>query len=103
MNVGVADPGAPPALAARVTDALHRHRPDADAARPTPEDCLAAGEALLAEVLDGDGRDRGTALDLLAADALVTRAYELAAAEPQRLEELAREGMRRMSALAGAR
>jgi hypothetical protein len=94
---------APPALVASVERALRRHEPAADAARPTAEECLSAGEALLAEVLRGDARDRATALDLLTADALVTRAYELAAADPGALERLARDGMRRMAALAGAR
>ncbi len=96
----------PPALSARVDAVLAATRGAASASatpsEATPSEHLAAGEALLGAVLRGEGRDRATALDLLAADALVTRAFELAADEPGSLEELARGSMRRIAALVDA-
>ncbi|HEY0972120.1 MAG TPA: hypothetical protein VGE02_14225, partial [Gemmatimonadales bacterium] len=89
-------------LSARVDAALAATGGAGDAPSPTPGAHLAAGEALLGAVLRGEGRDRATALDLLAADALVTRAFELAAAEPESLEDLARGSMRRIAALVDA-
>lgn len=62
--------------------------------------CLAAGEAMLARVLREDCASRDTALDLLAADALVTRAFERAADSPASLPEFADEAMRRIARLA---
>lgn len=75
-------------------------RPPSDAAADAA-DCLAAGEALLAGVLRGDCASRDTALDLLAADALVTRAFERAADAPASLPALADAAMRRIALLAG--
>ncbi len=69
----------------------------------TPEDalaCLAAGEAMLARVLREDCASRDTALDLLTADALVTRAFERAADSPASLPGFADEAMRRIARLA---
>lgn len=61
---------------------------------------LAEGERLLEAVLTGDARSRGTALDLLAADALVTHAFECAADDPDALPAMAEAAMRRIARLA---
>jgi len=94
----------PAALRALVGEALRASGGDAAAEHPTPEQCVAAGEALLDRALAGDERSRSTALDLLAADALVTRAFELAADRHDDLDVLAGDAMRRIAAhAAGAR
>ena len=85
------------ALRARVASALRDAGGQAAADAPTPELCLVAGERMLDAALAGDERSRATALDLLAADALVTRAFELAAGHPE-LERLAEAAMRRIAA-----
>lgn len=92
---------APPRLAARVREVL-----DADprvAGLAVPEAMLRAGETLLAAVLaegapTGPARDR--ALDLLAADACVTWAFEAAADEPGTLPARAENAMRRIAEVA---
>ena len=86
-------PGVPAPLHERVREAL-----GADAVEPTPEGCIAAGERMLARVLASDVHGRDTAVELLTADALVTRAFELAADEPGRLDELAAAAMVRIAA-----
>ena len=59
-----------------------------------PEALAAAGQAALERVLSHSG-DRSAALDLLAADALVTLALlAQAEAEPERLEEFATSVLR---------
>lgn len=95
-------PAPPDALAARIHDALAAAQDDdaaVDAARPAA--WLAAAEAVLARVL-ADGatgtRSRDAALDLLAADALVTYAFEAAADAPARLPAVARDAIARLTA-----
>ena len=88
--------GVPPALQQRIGQALM------GAAGDDAHHCLRAGEALLAAVLDEEATSRGTALDLLAADALVTHAFELAAETPAELPALADAAMRRIAALSTA-
>ena len=83
----------PAALRQRIEQAL------AGRAGDDARHCLAAGEALLATVLCEEASSRGTALDLLAADALVTHAFELAASTPADLPALADAAMRRIAAL----
>jgi hypothetical protein len=75
---------APAALRARVTQYAHD-----GSGRSLPHDLAAAGHLALERVLAHPG-DRSAALDLLAADALITLAL-LAQAEtaPERLEEFA--------------
>jgi hypothetical protein len=82
------DPAPPPSLADRMISALDA----APAARKPWEQLLAAGVASLARALSAG--DRSTALDLLAADALLTSAAEAAAeAGPADLEScLGRSG-----------
>ncbi len=76
---------APPALRARVRE----HALSADGGMPAPEALAEAGRRALDIVVDHPG-DRSVALDLLAADALITLAL-LAQAQvaPGRLAEFA--------------
>lgn len=87
-----ATPQAPAALTTRVTEVLVAN-PAWDAL-PLAEALTKAGEALLAGVMakgEQESRDRTTALDLLAADACVTWAFEAASDEPAELPARARE------------
>lgn len=61
---------------------------------------LTAAEAALARLSRGGSGDRATALDLLAVDALVTYAFELAAQTPETVPELSARAMSRLSAVA---
>jgi hypothetical protein len=93
------EPMPPPALRARLEaelgDALR-----IDAAQAA-DLCLAAGARVLTSVLYGGGCDatRESALDLLAADALVTYAFEAAAESPAGLASRATAAMHRIAAL----
>lgn len=95
-----AEPAAPPALAARVIAVLDAH-PAWE--RLSAADALTrAGEALLQVVLGHQESDpaRDVALELLAADACVTWAFEAAAAEPGTLPARAQEAMQRIAEVA---
>lgn len=83
----------PPALADRVRRALAAR----GAAEPSAAAALAAGGDLLDAVCRADPRSRETALDLLAADALVTLAFELAADEPATFEATAERALREIA------
>jgi hypothetical protein len=93
---------APPALRTRVVDVLNA---DAVAqALPVAEALLRAGEQLLADVVAlREGEAREAALDLLAADACVTWAFEAAADEPGTLAARAEDAMRRIALAAEAK
>ena len=65
------------------------------------EALLAAGERLVRTLLDEDATSRGSALDLLAADALVTYAFEAASDRPAELSSRAASAMARIAALGG--
>jgi hypothetical protein len=81
-----AKPEAPRALTARVHEVLEAN--PAWSSLALPDALVAAGEQLLAGVIAKGAeasRDRATALDLLAADACVTWAFEAASAEPESL------------------
>ena len=94
-------PPPPPALADRLKLALaHFAAQDVDR---VPEACLDAGERLLDELLATGKTTRGSALDLLAVDALVTYAFQAAADSPERLEARAARAMARIAALPGDR
>lgn len=71
-----------------------------DDAMKAPERCLAAAEAILAELVARADARRESALSLLAADALVTYAFEAASAEAAGLDVRARDAMARLAALA---
>lgn len=90
-------PAPPPALAARLREALLVAGSDGG---DVAERCLDAGERLLAGLLARDCAHRSAALDLLAADALVTYAFEAASEAPERMDELARRAMANLAALA---
>jgi len=62
--------------------------------------CLRAGEQLARELLQENATSRESALDLLAADALVTYAFEAASERPRDLAAQCREAMVRIAALA---
>lgn len=91
------EPVPPPALRARLASALGEWM--AEDRRLAAEACLAAGERVLAAVLHDDESSRTCALDLLAADALVTYAFEAAAESPADLGARADDAMRRIAAL----
>jgi len=90
-------PEPPPAFTALVLESLGSRTHD-DAARVT-ECCLEAAVALLEELLAGDPLERSDASALLAADALVTYAFEAAADTPERLDDRAADAMVRLAAL----
>jgi hypothetical protein len=66
------------------------------------EASLAAAESLLADALAAGCRERAQAIGLLAADALVTYAFEAAADEPASLGERAALAVRRLARLAAS-
>lgn len=90
-------PAPPPALRQRVNvalgDALSRDAGDA------PECLLRAGEQLAAALLQGGSTSRDSALDLLAADALVTYAFEAASERPLEIADRAVQAMSRIGSL----
>jgi hypothetical protein len=85
-------------LLQRVEEALGNSA--AEDVRVLPERCLDAAIHLLEPLLGRDEMGRECALDLLAADALVTFAFEAAGAEPETLDARARDALVRLAALA---
>lgn len=82
-------PAPPPTLRAHLARRMNP-APEGTAVSALPGHFAAAGRDLLARVLSRPGAGRELALDLLAADALVTYAFEAQAEEdPGRLVELA--------------
>jgi hypothetical protein len=81
---------------AALADSLEMGRPD------VVEACLRAGEQVVESLLRDNATSRESAIDLLAADALVTYAFEAAADRPAELSSLAANAMARIAAL-GAR
>jgi hypothetical protein len=94
-------PSSPPALKRRIEELFEGH-PEW-AAMPAADALLAAGEALLAEVLTAAPRDRRAALSLLAADACVTYAFEAAADAPSQFVARAEQAMKRIAELSEGR
>jgi hypothetical protein len=93
-------PAPPPALRARIDAALGSDlHADAD---DLSETLLAAGERLVRALLEVDATSRDSALDLLAADALVTYAFEAASERPVDLAPRAAAAMARIAGLGGA-
>ena len=91
-------PAPPPALRQRVSAALGSRAEDG---RVSPYDaCLESAVGLLADLLVPDALGRESAPDLLAADALVTYAFEAAADEVSQLESRASSAMLQLAALA---
>ncbi|MEP6618953.1 MAG: hypothetical protein ABJE47_06555 [bacterium] len=64
-----------------------------------PEIFLAAGERVVAALLRSNSTSRDSALDLLAADALVTYAFEASSTAPHEIERRASAAMTRIAAL----
>ena len=91
-------PPAPPALRTRLGEPVDAH-PEWESLA-VPDALLSAGEQLLQGVLRAPSQRRATAVDLLAADACVTYAFEAAADAPERLVALAELSMRRIAQLA---
>jgi len=91
-------PVPPPALRARIDvalgDSLQCDERDAFDA------CLVAGERVVESLLRENATTRETAIDLLAADALVTYAFEAASDRPAELSSRAADAMSRIAALA---
>ena len=90
-------PVPPAALRARIDaavgPALHEDATD------VAEVCLVAGERLMQRLLRDNATSRESALDLLAADALVTYAFEAASDRPADLAARASAAMTRIAAL----
>jgi hypothetical protein len=108
--VAAQQPPPPDALAARVREALGAAgRPSGDDPADRATACLGAAEALLGRLVAAGAtgtRSREAALDLLAADALVTYAFEAASDAPATLPALARDAilcLARVGGAAGAR
>ena len=64
---------------------------------PSAAELLEAAERLLDRVLRTDCESRESALDLLTVDALMTRAVEIAARDPQLLQDFPELAMRRIA------
>jgi len=94
-------PTPPAALGSRLR-ALLGDDADAPADRAAGA-CLAAGERVLRRLLDEGCSARTAALDLLAADALVTYAFEAAASDASTLDALSEQSMASIAALAERR
>jgi hypothetical protein len=92
-------PPPPSALASRIIQSLDSDA-DVDAAL-ADRVCLDAAVALLERLLAPESLGRDAAADLLAADALVTYAFEAGAAREQPLDALAADAMVRLATLAG--
>jgi hypothetical protein len=95
-------PKAPVTLAERVRAALGPALGrDLDAGRgPIHATLLDAAISLLSATPGCESPERSAALDLLAADALVTYAFEMAAEVPEEIDSLADSAMRELGALA---
>jgi hypothetical protein len=94
---------APPASLAERLQLVIAELDAAEREAPAAEVYVRAGERLLAQLLREGCASRGSALDLLTADALVTYAFEAASLEPALLERRAQQAMTRIAALAGDR
>lgn len=93
-------PPGPTALRARIDDALGAAAAGNSATATNA--CLAAAERVVEDLMVRDCTSRESALDLLAADALVTYAFEAASETPSELVQRATEAMLRMAVLGAA-
>ena len=93
------EPTPPRALASRLSEVLAPYL--ALSSDHVADACLEAGEHLLDTLLASGSTSRGSALDLLAVDALVTYAFQAAADNPQQLEPRAARAMARIAELPG--
>ncbi len=90
-------PAPPPQLMLRVRDVLGDVTDDD--ARFAADRCIDAAERMVARLLREGRTGRDSAADLLAADALVTYAFEAAGEDPARLVDRARDAMLRLARL----
>jgi hypothetical protein len=90
-------PVPPPALRARIDEALGDSLGMDE--REACEACLGAGERVVEALLRDNATSRDSAIDLLAADALVTYAFEAASGRPAELTRLAEQAMARIAAI----
>jgi hypothetical protein len=97
--VAARTPEPPVTLAGRV-GALYARGTVPDPEAPTAAGCVSAAARAVGALIADGATSRRTALDLLAADALATYAFELASERPESLAMLADEAMRRFAALA---
>ncbi len=88
-------PEAPAALVVRIGELFAAHA--AWDALPRAEAFIAASEELLRRVLHGNAMERACAVDLLAADACVTYAFEAASDEPASIGARAEDAMERIA------
>lgn len=95
--IATCEPSPPPALHQRLQEMLAPWA--AEPVSAVPDACLTAGESALNTLLASGSTSRATALDLLAVDALVTYAFQLAADDPTRIEARAAAAMARIAAL----
>jgi len=93
-------PAPPPALLAGIELALGASL--SASASAAPDECVRAVVRLLEPLLAREGAGRECAVDLLAADALVTYAFEAASADVEKLDAHALAAMTRLAALASA-
>jgi hypothetical protein len=91
--------GAPAALALRMRQAIVAV--DQGSALSVEEGAVNAALTLMDTVLSDDSGSRAGAITLLAADALMTYAFEAGAASPGRIDALAADAMQRIAAAAG--
>ena len=92
------EPEAPPALMTCVRELLESH-PEWEQL-PRVDAFIEASEVLLRRVLEGGTVARANALDLLAADACVTWAFEAAADEPSSIAGRAERATNGIAAIA---
>jgi len=93
-------PEAPVSLRVRIAEVVAVH-PEWNA-MPPADALLEAGEILMRDVLAAAPKDRKAALDLLAADACVTYAFEAASDAPTGLPALADDAIHRIAMLSGS-
>lgn len=96
------EPAPPTALASRLRELVAQHDPAALAAdaREVPTVLLHVGASVLGRLLREAATTRESALDLLAADALVTYAFEAAGETPTTLEASATRAMAHIARVA---
>jgi hypothetical protein len=87
----------PPLRLAERMDAVLGDRCATDSTEAT-EQCIAAAEGLLVDLLTRPSAGRESALDLLTVDALITYAFEAAAVDADMLPSRADGAMRRLAA-----
>lgn len=92
------EPAPPASLATRV--AMHLTDAPFAGSSEAAAQCVGAAERVVGQLIEANDTTRASALDLLAADALATYAFELASEQPAELPDLTRDAMVRFAALA---